>query len=110
MSVEPVEAPSATKKTSQKKRKLSEETEDEAPPTVSKRKARDTTSEVDIRSHGGEIEDDPEVGNMQAWMSKKTWEPMVKEITTVERAEDGSLLIYFTLCVLNNGKMSRHVH
>lgn len=95
-SVEPSEKASASKRSNQRKRKLSEETEDEAP-SVSKRKARESTA--DSVPQAITVDDDDEIGNMQQWMSKKNWESIVKEINTVERDANGELLIYFTLCV-----------
>ncbi|KZS94615.1 hypothetical protein SISNIDRAFT_453567 [Sistotremastrum niveocremeum HHB9708] len=93
-SVEPSEKASASKRSNQRKRKLSEETEDEAP-SASKRKARESTA--DSVPQAITVDDDDEIGNMQQWMSKKNWESIVKEINTVERDANGELLIYFTL-------------
>jgi hypothetical protein len=74
---------------------------DEAPVKKKSRKSNGTKNSSVTEYFGDQVLDDENkpIGNMKKWMATKSWEHIIDTIDTVERAEDGSLLVYFTLCV-----------
>jgi hypothetical protein len=59
---------------------------------VTNKRAKITTKVED-----DDDEDDESVGNMAKHMHLKQWDHMVQSIDTVERRDDGALMVYFTL-------------
>lgn len=66
-----------------------------------KRKSLGTTNrdaEGDVLMENGDVEDVTELyQNMNKYMAEKNWETLVQKVDTVERTEDNSLIVYFTL-------------
>ncbi|KAG6888478.1 hypothetical protein C0995_008051 [Termitomyces sp. Mi166 len=86
-------ASTATKKRGRKSQGVKESiSEDRA---TKKAKKNGATTEPDEDSHP--LEDEVVVGDMSAYMSVQSWEHLVDTIDTIERAQDGSLRVYFTL-------------
>lgn len=79
------------------KTKRDELVEDEAEDI--QRSARGKTSKrAPARApRGGQVEDAEGFVSMNPWKNSATWEHVVEKIDTVERADNGHLMIYFTL-------------
>ncbi|TBU47544.1 hypothetical protein BD309DRAFT_468378 [Dichomitus squalens] len=80
-----------------------EDMEDEAP----KKKPRKSTGGASAKgtkrgaAAAGELDEESTYADMSKWKDLATWEHLVQSIDTVERTENNTLLVYFTL---KNGK------
>jgi len=75
-----------------------------APKKAKKNQARSSVSKVTkaakVRTESPEADDDePIVGDMSKFQKMDNWEGLIRSVDTVERAANGSLVVYFTLYV-----------
>ena len=72
--------------------------EDEVPVKKKSRKSNGVSRSPVDEYLGDQVYDgDKPIGNMSKWMKTKSWEHIIKGVDTVERVDDGTLYVYFTL-------------
>jgi hypothetical protein len=70
---------------------------DEVPAKKKPRKANGAARATSPEYFGEAIDDTVPIGNMDKWMTTKSWEHIVRVVDTVERTEGGDLDVYFQL-------------